>query len=95
MIVNSNEADKVLPMTTELYNGFGGWQITKNRESYFTEEPNMEFDECKTLAQIELEVKSDPDHDWKAVLDLPLRSAVYQRRGEDEWVLIETGMGFA
>ena len=50
---------------------------------------------AKRLHEIERLASADPDHDWRFVLDLPLRSAVYQRQGPAEWVLVETGKGFA
>jgi hypothetical protein len=44
---------------------------------------------------IEIRARLQPECDWQAVLDLPMRSAVYQRQGKNKWVLIKTGRGFA
>jgi hypothetical protein len=87
--------EEILPMKTRLYNGFGGWYISKNGQEYFTEDPDKEFNETKTLSQIERKAKLEPDEDWRAHLNLPLRDAVYQRQGKSKWVLIEKGNGFA
>ena len=88
--------EKVLDLETRLYQGFGGWNITKDGKLYF-EEPNIDktWEEFKTLKEIENEAKKDPNHDWRAILDLPLRGGQYQRHGDDKWVLIESNMGFA
>jgi hypothetical protein len=93
--LNCGYTEYILPMKTKLYNGFGGWYITKNREPYFSEDVNKEYDEAKTLSYIERMAKLKPDCDWRANLNLPLRSAVYQRHGKSKWVLVERGQGFA
>ena len=93
--LNCGYTEDILPMKTKLYNGFGGWDITKNGEHYFSEDVNKEYDEAKTLSYIERMAKLEPECDWRANLNLPLRSAVYQRHGKSKWVLIERGQGFA
>lgn len=93
--LNCGYTEDILPMKTKLYNGFGGWCITKNGEHYFSEDVNKEYDEAKTLSYIERMAKLEPECDWRANLDLPLRSAVYQRHGKSKWVLVERGPGFA
>lgn len=93
--LNCGYTEDVLPMKTKLYNGFGGWDITKNGEHYFSEDVNKEYDEDKTLSYIERMAKLEPECDWRANLNLPLRSAVYQRHGKSKWVLVERGKGFA
>lgn len=86
---------EILPMRTRLHNSFGGWIITKNGKFYFREDSKVEYDKVKTLSYIERRAKLDPDNDWRAELDLPLRSAVYQRQGKSRWVLVKKGQGFA
>ena len=86
---------KLLRMRTRLYNSFGGWTITRNGKLYFTEDSDKEFDETKTLSYIERRAKLEPLKDWRAILDLPLRSAEYQRQGKSKWVLVKKGIGFA
>jgi len=93
--LNCGYTESKLEMRTRLYNGFGGWSITKNGEFYFAEDARLEFDECRTLSYIERRAKLEPDCDWRANLDLPLRSAVYQRQGKSKWILVERGQGFA
>lgn len=93
--MNCGYTDSKLPMRTRLYYGFGGWTITKNGETYFSEDILTPYEKIKTLSYIERRAKLEPDADWRAVLYLPLRYAVYQRHGDSKWMLVETGNGFA
>ena len=92
---NCGYTEDVLPMDTVLYQGFGGWHITKNGEHYFSEDINKEWEENKKLSSIEEEARKEPNKDWRAHCILPLRDAVYQRQRKDKWVLVEKGQGFA
>ena len=93
--LNCGHTEEKLPMRTVLYSGFGGWDITKDGEHYFSEYSDKEYDEAKTISYIERMAKLEPECDWRANLNLPLRSAVYQRQGKSKWVLVEIGQGFA
>lgn len=93
--LNCGYTESVLPMRTRLYQGFGGWYISKNGQDFFSEDVNKEHNEAKTLSHIERIAKLEPECDWRAHLDLALRSAVYQRQGKSKWVLVERGNGFA
>jgi len=87
--------EQLLPMRTRLYNGFGGYTVTKNGEMFFVEDQDKDFDECKTVIYIENKAKKEPDADWQINLMLPLRSGRWQRQGKSKWVLVEEGEGFA
>ena len=95
--LNCGGTNRVLDMTTALYNSFGGWCITKDRKLYFQEDSQVEksWEMNKTLAEIEKEAKKDPEHDWRAQFDLPLRGGEYQRHYDEGWILIESNQGFA
>jgi hypothetical protein len=93
--LNCGYTEERLPMRTKLYQGFGGWMITKNGELFYMESQDVDFDKSKKLSYIERSAKLEPESDWRAILDLPMRSAVYQRHGKSKWVLIEKGQGFA
>ncbi len=93
--LNCGYTEEKLPMRTRLYSGFGGWDIKKDGKHYFNEDSNKEYDEAKTLSYIERRAKLEPECDWRANLNLPLRSATYQRHGKSKWVLVERGQGFA
>ena len=87
--------DRVLPIKSKVIAGFGSATITKDGETVYYEKPNLEWEKAPTLLKFEKMARKDPDHDWRYNLDLPLRSAVYQRHGENKWCLIEKGLGFA
>ena len=95
--LNCGGTKQTLGMETRLYNSFGGWCITKDGKLYFQEDSQIEKDweENKTLAEIEEEAKKEPEHDWRANFDLPLRGGSYQRHYDEGWVLIESNQGFA
>ncbi len=82
-------------LSTRLYQGMGGWEILKDNEVIHTPEFDLEWEDYYTLEKFEKLAVVDPDHDWRAVLNLPLRDAVYQRQGVGKWVLISSGKGFA
>ena len=84
-----------LPLNTRMYNGFGGWVIIKDGKQFYRGDSNLEFEEYPTLLKFEKLAKKEPDVEWLADLNLPLRSGTYQRHGDNTWVLIEKGDGFA
>jgi hypothetical protein len=73
--------------------GFGIAQVTKGEELIYSE--GFEEEEFRTLAEFEGMAAADPDHDWRVLLEGPLRSREYQRHGPGEWVLVASGPGFA
>lgn len=85
----------LLEMDTELYQGFGGYHVEKNGEVFYFPDSDLKWEEYKTLAQIEEDAAKEPDADWRVILNNPFRGATWQRHGKDEWVLIETNLGFA
>ena len=76
--------------------GFGYAGLQRGRETVYAEPQHAENDsDYMTGAQAEALAASDPDHDWRIVLEAPLSSRTYQRHGPNEWALVEQGMGFA
>jgi len=100
---NCGNTESILSLDTYLYQGFGGYHVTVNGELIYKAEMMPEdatdFSYCKQLADIEKEIQEYEekckDFDIRCHVDLPLRSAVWQRQGIDKWVLIEKGNGFA
>lgn len=86
---------ELLPLSTVLYQGFGGYCVLKDGKIIHSDDPKKEMKEFKKLQYFEDMAKSDPLHDYRVTLDLPLRDAVYQRHDDDKWVLIKSGEGFA
>src|SRR5574343_159335 len=95
--LNCGGTEQTLDLETRLYNEFGGWHITRDGEMFFEEEMHKadNWETIKQLKEIEAEALEDPDHDWRAVFNLPLRGGTYQRHDKDKWVLIESNQGFA
>jgi hypothetical protein len=73
--------------------GFGIAQITKDDEIIYQDISIA--DKVPTLQEFEKMAQLDPNHDWRLLLEAPLRSREYQRQGIEKWVLIDSGMGFA
>ena len=82
-------------LKTRIYNSFGGWHITKNGKVVYEGPIDGDWTDYPTLMKFENMARKDPNHDWRAECDLPLRSATYQRQGKNEWVLVASGKGFA
>lgn len=89
-----NGAVSHLPLDTVLYQGFGGWHITKDGKFFFQDDSNKEWDQFKTLQYIENKAKRDANHDWRAECYTPLHGEVYQRQ-RGKWILVEQNLGFA
>lgn len=73
--------------------GFGYAAITRDDEVIFEERDDDE--EWHDLREFEKMAQKDPHHDWRCILDAPLRYRAYQRHAKNTWVLVESGMGFA
>lgn len=77
-------------LDTPLAIGFGSVWVSRD------EEPVWQGDDAsKLLREFEQLAAADPDHDWRFGIDGPMYSCEYQRQGDDEWVLVERGEGFA
>ena len=88
--------DKItISMKTRMYNYFGGWHIEKDGETVYRGVAYLDFEEYPTLMKFENMARKDPNRDWRAVLYLPLSGSTYQRQGKNEWVLIDSNLGFA
>jgi hypothetical protein len=91
--LNCPPVERIAPMDMLIAVGFGSAEVLRGKKVVFSEGPNDE--DFHTLAEFEEMAKQDPDHDWRVILDAPLRSREYQRQGDGKWVLIKSGMGFA
>lgn len=85
----------ILPLTTKLYTGFGGWCILKNGELFFEDDRDVEFEDFKDLQHVEELIGDDNENEYVARFDSPLRDTQHQRHAKNTWVLIEKGLGFA
>ena len=77
--------------------GFGCAALYRDGEPISTEpivnESTTEED-YMTGAQAEEIAASDPDHDWRIVLQGALSGRTYQRHGPWQWALVEQNTGF-
>jgi len=86
--------EDVLAMDTVLYNGFGGYHVKKDKKFYWAGDPQGKWESFPTLRKFENLARKEKGT-WEIVLDNPLRGATWRRKGNDEWVLTETNLGFA
>ena len=84
-----------LSIRTRLGVGFGFAGVTRDGKIVWAEEPGDEFGDGPTMQTFENMARKDPDHDWRAVEDGPLRNQTWQRHGRNLWVLVISGEGFA
>jgi len=82
-------------MDTKIIAGFGDAVIKKDGKQIYQAPYDLEWKDAKTLQTFENMAKKDPNHDWRYWLFLPLREAEYQRQGDNNWVLVRVGQGFA
>lgn len=76
--------------------GFGSADVLCDGKTFFDGEAYYEkHGKVVTLKEIEHKAAKDPGHDWRVILNGPLRSREYQRQGKDKWALIDSGPGFA
>ena len=92
---NCGRTQELLSMDTPIIAGFGSAIIQKDDEVVYSEPSDIEFVDAPLLSNFEELAMKEPEADWRYHLDLPLRSAVYQRQGKEKWVLIKKGQGFA
>jgi len=93
--LNCPQTEDLLPLSTILYQGFGGYCVNKNGKLYYEAEQSDEWEDFKTLNEIEKEVKKDENAKWEVVLDNPLRGATWERNKKGRWILTKTNKGFA
>lgn len=89
-------SEDLLPLSTVLYNGFGGYSVWRNGKFYFAADPSKDisWDKFPRLRRFENIARKIGGH-WKVVLDNPLRGATWRRKEKNKWVLTETNQGFA
>ncbi len=87
--------EKVASMDMVIAVGFGMAGVTKDSMPIYIETLDLDEDDFWTVQNAENAAKNDPDHDWRIIMDAPLRGRTYQRHGDDEWVLINSNRGFA
>lgn len=81
--------------------GFGTAIVTKDGELIFDENnedkysQHLDEDGFASLKTFKALAKQSPNSNWLCTMFAPLWNATWQRQGDDKWVCIETGEGFA
>lgn len=83
------------PMDMVIAIGFGCAMVTKDGALVWEERPDTHWDKLWRVRKAERRARLDPDHDWRISIYGPMYSAVWQRHGRSEWVMVEKGEGFA
>jgi hypothetical protein len=95
--LNCSTATMKAPMDMPIAVGFGMASLMRDGEVLY-DEMQVERGERKdwmTVGEAEAMAAADPDHDWQIVKHGPLHGETFQRHGPEEWVCIESNMGFA
>jgi hypothetical protein len=87
-------AHETMSMSRLLAVGFGDCRVCRDGDCVY-EEATVENTKFWTGADAENAAREAPDHDWRVSFIAPLYEAEYQRQGENHWVLVKKGMGFA
>jgi hypothetical protein len=75
--------------------GFGIAQAFRDSDLIYSEDPQGEFEDAMTVAQLEKLAAAEPEHDWRIVKHGPLHGETFQRQGPALWVCVESNQGFA
>lgn len=84
--------ERIAPMDMVIGVGFGFASVSKDGNIVYQETEDKKH---WTVADAEKRAVRSPDHDWRITLAAPLRDAVWQRHSEGQWVMIQSGRGFA
>lgn len=85
----------MLDIETKMYTGFGGWTVYRNGEILYYQQQHEEFDDAKSISDIETMIGDDDENEYTACFLGPLSDAIYQRHSKNHWMLVEQGDGFA
>ena len=92
--LNCSSVTKILKMSKVLAVGFGDVSVSRDGEVLYSEQ-GVKNDEYATTQNAEDMALEDPDHYWRILFYAPLHEEEYQRQGNEKWVLIRSGLGFA
>lgn len=86
---------QILPMDKVICVGFGAAYVSCNGETVWEEEYQAEFDTLWRVQDAEEMAKEFPEEDWRIHIVGPLSEGHWKRESEGQWVLYESGPGFA
>ena len=83
-----------LDMDRHIAVGFGGAGYSVDGDTLWDEQRAID-ENYPTVQDVEKLAEQDPNHDWRIYFYAPLYEAEYQRQGNNVWVLVKKGPGFA
>ncbi len=92
--LHAGVAETTFPPNGIIAVGFGCAMVTCDGTCMWAE-GDGETDEDLDGAGAERLALTDPDHDWRIILEAPLSGRVYQRHEAGRWVLVRQSEGFA
>lgn len=94
--LSCSKVERVASLEMQIAVGFGSAYATKDEECVYEAPCPLDFPEkVLRVKDIEEMAAQDPDHDWRIVFYEPLHGETYQRHGSENWVCVESNMGFA
>lgn len=95
--LNCPQTEERLDLDDVMYNAFGGWSLHKNGEYFYSASPSeeIEWEKYPKVKDFEKMAREDETAKWEIELSNPLRGAIYERIGENNWVLKSKNNGFA
>ena len=85
-----------LDLSASPHPGFGCVRLERDGEPVYPwPDDNMDAAYDRVGMEYESVAAGNDDHDWRLHVDGPLSDYTYQRQGENLWVLVRQGLGFA
>jgi len=85
-----------LEMTRVIMVGLGSAGFSKDGEVIWSEDMlDEDLETPPTVEDVEILAQKEPLADWRIWFYAPLYEAEYQRQGNESWVLVRKGEGFA
>ena len=85
----------LLDMRRRIAVGLGMAALTCDGKEVWSQSNESDYDQCLSVRQAENKARKKPNADWRIHLHGPMHGEVYQRQGNDRWVLVEKDEGFA
>lgn len=77
------------PLSMQITPGFGMAEVRRDDAVIWAA-----TESAKTIGHFELRARETPG-DWRIWINRPMSEVLYQRQGQDNWVLVAIGYGFA
>ena len=92
--LNCPRTDAVADPATIIAVGIGFAAVTRDGVMIYLEDQDRPVGEWAEVGHFNSSAAYEPNHDWRIILNGPLRGRAYQWQG-DNWYLVEQNNGFA